>query len=185
VLLVVVARELIVSLYTTTYLASVPIFVAWSLNFLPSIFAVNAVLRVYAQTRFLIVMNVMRLALVAGLIGWFLAAFGMTGAVLVTLLSTALINAVGVMRIAYLLRVSPAHALPWARLAGIFARAGLAAIPVLALAREVTLTPAVGLVVGSLLYGAGYFGLTYAPAIAERLISPARPDPRTLRTDEL
>ena len=60
--LFVVARDLIVTLFTTTYAASVPIFMVWALTILPSIFAVNAVLRVYAQTRFLLVMNLMRLA---------------------------------------------------------------------------------------------------------------------------
>jgi hypothetical protein len=85
VFLFVIARDLIVTLYTTTYSASVPIFMVWALTILPSIFAVNAVLRVFAQTRFLLVMNLMRLAMVAALIGWFLSTFGMSGAVLVTL----------------------------------------------------------------------------------------------------
>ena len=124
VFLFVVAHDLIVTLYTTTYLASVPIFMVWSLTILPSIFAVNAVLRVFAQTRFLLVMNLMRLAMVAALIGWFLSIFGMSGAVLVTLLSTALVNLVGVARIARLLHVPFSEALPWSRLGGIAARAG-------------------------------------------------------------
>ena len=94
--LFVVARDLIVTLFTSTYLASVPIFMVWSLTILPSIFAVNAVLRVFAQTRFLLVMNLMRLAMVAALIGWFLSTFGMSGAVLVTLVSTTLVKFVGV-----------------------------------------------------------------------------------------
>jgi O-antigen/teichoic acid export membrane protein len=96
VFLFVIARVLIVTLYTATYSASVPIFMVWALTILPSIFAVNAVLRVFAQTRFLLVMNLMRLAMVAALIGWFLSTFGMSGAVLVTLVSTMLVNLVGV-----------------------------------------------------------------------------------------
>ena len=105
--LFVVARELIVTLFTTTYAASVPIFMVWSLTILPSIFAVDAVLRVFAQTRFLLVMNLMRLAIVAALIGWFLSAFGLSGAVLVTLARTdRWSTCVGVARIARLLHVS-------------------------------------------------------------------------------
>src|SRR5262245_59171593 len=65
--LMLTARSLIVVLFTRTYLASVPVFVVWCLMILPSAFAVDGVLRVYAQTRFLLVMNVARLIIVAGL----------------------------------------------------------------------------------------------------------------------
>jgi hypothetical protein len=116
--LFVIARDLIVTLYTSTYAASVPIFMVWALTFLPSIFAVNAVLRVFAETRFLLVMNLIRLAMVAALIGWFLSTFGMSGAVLVTLVSTLLVTIVGVARIAHLLQLSFADALPWGRPGG-------------------------------------------------------------------
>jgi len=159
--LFVIARDLIVTLYTTTYAASVPIFMVWSLTILPSIFAVNAVLRVFAQTRFLLVMNLMRLAIVAALIGWCLSTFGMSGAVLVTLVSTMLINFVGVARIAHLLHLSFSEALPWSRLAGIFARASIATVPVVWLTREWSLQPLVGLMAGGAAYGVTYFGLSY------------------------
>src|SRR5690348_7753568 len=156
VFLFVIARALIVTLYTVTYSASVPIFMVWALTILPSIFAVNAVLRVFAQTRFLLVMNVLRLAMVATLIGWFLSEFGMSGAVLVTLVSTALINLVGVARIAHLLRLSFASALPWSRLGGIFLRAMVAAVPVLWLTHEARLSPLVGLGAGGAAYAITY-----------------------------
>ena len=161
VFLFVVARELILTLYTTTYAASIPIFMVWALTILPSIFAVNAVLRVFAETRFLLVMNLLRLAMVAALIGWFLSTFGMSGAVLVTLVSTLLVNVVGVGRIAHLLHVPLAAALPWGRLAGIFARAGMAAVPVLWITREMTLQPMIALGVSGAAYGVVYFGSSY------------------------
>ena len=184
VFLFVVARDLIVTLYTTTYLASVPIFMVWSLTILPSIFAVNAVLRVFAQTRFLLVMNLMRLAMVAALIGWCLSSFGMSGAVLVTLLSTGLVNLVGVGRIAHLLRVPFREALPWSRLGGIFARAGIAAVPVLWLTRDVALTPIVGLVAGGAAYGAVYFALSYGSAITARFMPSAPAEAVALQADQ-
>jgi O-antigen/teichoic acid export membrane protein len=183
--LFVIARDLIVTLYTTTYLASVPIFMVWSLTILPSIFAVNSVLRVFAQTRFLLVMNLMRLAIVAGLIGWFLSVFGMSGAVLVTLLSTAFVNAIGIGRVAHLLRVPLRDALPWSRLGGIFARAGIATLPVLWLTRELTLSPIAGLLAGGVAYGTTYFALSYQSTITARFIAPARPKTPTLQTDQL
>ena len=54
------ASSLIVGLFTDTYAASVPIFMVWVLTMLPAVMAVDAVLRVYAQTRFLLVMNLVR-----------------------------------------------------------------------------------------------------------------------------
>ena len=184
VFLFVVARDLIVTLYTTTYLASVPIFMVWSLTILPSIFAVNAVLRVFAQTRFLLVMNLMRLAMVAALIGWCLSSFGMSGAVLVTLLSTGLVNLVGVGRIAHLLHVPFREALPWSRLGGTFARAGIAAVPVLWLTRDVALTPIVGLMAGGAVYGAVYFALSYGSAITARFMPSAPAEAVALQADQ-
>ncbi len=161
VFLFVIARDLIVTLYTVTYSASVPIFMVWALTILPSIFAVNAVLRVFAQTRFLLVMNLMRLAMVAVLIGWFLSTFGMSGAVLVTLVSTTLVNLVGVARIAHLLHLSFRDALPWSRLAGVFLRATVAALPVLWIARAWGPQPILALAASGVAYGAVYFGLSY------------------------
>ena len=159
--LLVIAHDLIVTLYTSTYAASVPIFMVWALTFLPSIFAVNAVLRVFAETRFLLVMNVVRLAMVAALIGWCLSTFGMSGAVLVTLVSTLLVTIVGVARIAHLLQLSFADALPWGRLAAIFACAVVAALPVVWITREWGVHPVVALGTGAAAYAAVYFGLSY------------------------
>ena len=106
-------------------------------------------------------MNLLRLAMVAALIGWFLSTFGMSGAVLVTLVSTLLVNIVGVGRIAHLLHVPLAAALPWGRLAGIFARAGIAALPVLWITREMTLQPMIALGISGVAYGVVYFGSSY------------------------
>ena len=185
VFLFVVAHELIVTLYTTTYLASVPIFMIWSLTILPSIFAVNAVLRVFAQTRFLLVMNLIRLGMVAGLIGWFLSMFGMSGAVLVTLLSTALVNMLGVARIARLLHLRFSESLPWSQLGGISARAGIAAIPVLWLTRETTLSPVAGLIAGSVVYAAIYFALSYGSNITARFMPSAPGEAVVLQADQM
>jgi Na+-driven multidrug efflux pump len=90
VLLLLTARGIIVSLFTVRYIASVPIFMIWCFTIVPSALSVDAVLRVYARTRFLLGMNLLRLVLISTSIGWFLSTFGLAGAVLVTLLSTTL-----------------------------------------------------------------------------------------------
>ena len=164
--LFVLAEPFIISLYTDVYAASVPIFMVWVLTIVPAIFAVDAVLRVYAQTRFLLVMNLVRLGFVAGLIGWFLGVFGLPGAVLVTLAATVVAKGLAVVRIARLLGVSIDAVLPWRTLARIGARAGAAAVPTWAVAR-LTGEPWLALVAGGAVYGITYAILCYAPGIAE------------------
>ena len=56
---------------------------AWSAMILLTTLQVDGVMRVFAQTRFLLALNLMRLAIVAGLIRWSLAEFHLLGAVLV------------------------------------------------------------------------------------------------------
>jgi len=149
-LLLLTARGIIVTLFTARYAASVPIFMIWCLTIIPSAFSVDAVLRVYARTRFLLAMNVVRLALIATSIGWFLTRFGLAGAVLVTLLSTSIVKAFGVLRIARLLKVGFADVLPWRRLAGAAIQAGIAAVPAFWANRALAApTPAAVIVTGT------------------------------------
>ncbi len=77
--LMVDAREFIVFLFTRRYIASAPIFMVWSAMILLTTLQVDGVMRVFAQTRFLLVLNLMRLAIIAGLIRWSLAEFGLAG----------------------------------------------------------------------------------------------------------
>jgi len=127
--LVVTARGIIVLLFTTRYLASVPIFTIWCLMIVPSVLSVDAMLRVYARTRFLLILNVSRLALVAASISWFMSTFGLAGAVLVTLLTTCLVKMCGVVKIARILKVDLVEMLPWRRLAVIAIEGAIAAMP--------------------------------------------------------
>jgi O-antigen/teichoic acid export membrane protein len=168
VFLIISAQSLIVGLFTTTYAASVPIFMVWVLTMVPGVLAVDAVLRVYAQTRFLLIMNLVRFAVVAGLIGGFLNTFGLLGAVGVTVVAMAVVKGMGVVRIAQLLHVGPREALPWARLIGITALAGIAALPVLWLQAQVTWHPIVTFLAGGSLYVTSYALLSYGPMIRAR-----------------
>ena len=161
VFLVISARYLIVGLFTATYAASVPIFMIWVLTMLPAVMAVDAVLRVYAQTRFMLVMNLVRFVCVAGLIGWFLSMFGLPGAVLVTLVAMAVTKSLGVVRIARLMHVGPREALPWRRLARIAVVAGVSAVPVVGLQWSVSWHPLVTFLAGAAVYGTGYALLSF------------------------
>jgi O-antigen/teichoic acid export membrane protein len=154
--LLIAAREIIVTLFTASYLPSVPVFTLWSLTILPSVFCVDAVLRVYAQTRFLLIMNVARLAIVGSLIVWCLSAFGLNGAVIVVLIATVLSRLMGIVRIASLLDAPLRDALPYGRLAAI-AGCAVAASPlaIWALASATWPRP-LALVWSAAVYATGY-----------------------------
>jgi hypothetical protein len=165
-LLVIGARLWIVGLFTATYAASVPIFVLWTLTMLPAVMAVDAVLRVYAQTRFLLVMNLVRLVCVAGLIGTFLSAFGLSGAVFVTLVALTITKTLGLVRIAALLRVGPLQLMPWRRLAGIAAISIVSTAPAVAVQRLLPWPPLAVFLASSAVYGAAYVLLSYGLTLA-------------------
>jgi O-antigen/teichoic acid export membrane protein len=171
--LLLMAHELIVVLFTSAYEASVPIFMLWSLTILASVLAVDGVLRVFAQTRYLVVQNLAHLLIVAALAGAFLSSFGLVGAVLVTLLATAIVKTIAVARISRLMSVRFSQALPWRRLATAAACAALAGVPTVLITRSATMLPLVTLVVAALTYALAYAALYYTvgrrtrPAILE------------------
>jgi O-antigen/teichoic acid export membrane protein len=163
----VLASPFIVTLFTTKLAAGIPIFSVWALTVIPAAIAVDAMLRVYAQTRFLLVMNLVRLGLVAALIGWFLGAFGLVGAVLITLIATVAAKGLAIVRIASLLQVSVRDVLPWAALGRITLRALVAGVPAWAVAQAVGSIPPLALVAGAAVYGTTYLVLSYARGVAE------------------
>ena len=156
-LLILTAHGIIVTLFTAKYAASVPVFMVWCLMFLPSAFAVDGVLRVYAQTRFLLVINAVRLAVVAVLIGWFISAWGLIGAVLVTLTGTTIVKTAAIVRIARLMRVGFADVLPWRRLAVLAVQSIVAIAPAWALMRfDGVKAPLPSVIIGGAAYAATY-----------------------------
>lgn len=119
--LVVLAHELIVVLFTDAYAASVPVFVVFTLGMLLMVLLSDSVLRVYAQNPYLIVQNLLRLLLIVVLIQPCLENFGLVGAVLVTLLANACAKVFALARVKTLLDVSLAQLLPWRSLALVLA----------------------------------------------------------------
>jgi O-antigen/teichoic acid export membrane protein len=175
VVLLLLSRDVIITLFTSTYVASVPIFMTWTLTILPAVFCVDAVLRAYAQTRFLFAMNLLRLGLVVAFISWCLSAFGLVGAVLVTLMATTVVRILSIARIAYLLKAPFTKILPWQHLAGIALCAVAAGMPAYWLSRSLTLPRPVVLVTA----GASYW-IVYG-AIAYGAIRWRRRQPRATR----
>ena len=161
--LLVMARDIIVTLFTSSYLASVPIFMLWTLTIISFVPCVDAMLRVHAQTRFLFGLNLLRLALVLGLTTWFLSWYGLSGAVLVVLMSTWLVRIIGLVRIARLLEASLATVLPWTRLATTAVCGLIAAAPTMWFANSSTLPRPLVLACAAGIYAATYLALCYGP----------------------
>ncbi len=160
-LLVVAAHPIIVLLFTERYVASVPVFTISSLGLLLPVIAVDAVLRVRADTRVLFGLNLVRLAVTIALIGPLIAHFGLVGAVLATVLAAAVAKALGLARIARSMRLPLSNLLPWQGLGRIAAAALVAAVAA-AVARLETEIPIVSLALTSIVYGAAYLGALWA-----------------------
>ena len=158
--LVVMARPIIVLLFTPAYEASVPIFMLWSLTMLTSVLVVDGVLRVYAQTRYLLAQNILHLCIVAGLAGTFLRIFGLEGAVLVTLLATLIVKSIAVIRISRVMQMPLTEALPWRRVGTAAACAIIATAPAFAVAR-LGLPPLTTLPLAAASYALAYGALWY------------------------
>jgi hypothetical protein len=114
-LVVVAAHEIIVMVYTDRYLASVPILVIWASMALLAPFSVDGVLRVFAQTRILLILNVVRLTIIVALMPWALE-YGLVSGTLVVVLANTVFKIAGLARIKMLLGVSVTELLPWRRL---------------------------------------------------------------------
>jgi O-antigen/teichoic acid export membrane protein len=154
--MLIAARDLIVLVFTDAYSASVPIFQLSTLAILPACLCVDAVLRAHAQTRVLLVLNLVRLVAVALLIGGFLNAFGLRGAVAATLCATVLARAIGLARVARLLNVRLVELLPWKPLTTTAAFAAVAALPAVWVHRVMPNTGPIAIVIV-----AGVYGLTF------------------------
>src|SRR5207244_3702086 len=101
----------------------------WSLTVISSIFQTDGVLRVFAETRFLVVMNIARLATIITLMRWAIHRFNLLGPVLVTLAGIVVAKGVALARIKTVLEIPVSRLMPWLNLGGICILAMLAAIP--------------------------------------------------------
>ena len=151
------APDLIVLMFTETYAAAVPVFMVSVLMIGLAVLPVDAVLRVYAQTRFIFGMNVFRLTFIAGSIAWFVSWLGIVGAILVTVLATVISKTAATLRIKRLLEASSRDLLPWRALAGILLAAVVAAIVAKVVRGWIEVEPLIGLLLLGLIY-AGVYG---------------------------
>ncbi len=167
-LLLIVAQDLIVFLFTETYAASVPVFMVWSIAILFATIPVDGLLRVYAQMRFLLAINIARLAIVAGGMYWFVTGMGLVGAVLITVLALAVGKAMGLARMMTCWHAGIGRLLPWRELRGIGAVTIAASLPALWVALQWPASPFVRLVVISVIYGGSYIPLAWTVGLIRK-----------------
>jgi O-antigen/teichoic acid export membrane protein len=155
-LLLVTSDRLIVLLFTERYADSVPVFRIWSLAILLAPLMTDAALRVYAETRFLLILNTIQLAFIALLLHRAIAAFHLPGAVLITLAAAVLAKALALRRVARRLNVQVVALLPWRLLAGIMAAVTIAGYMarLVALGSWLPLLPM--LILQGMVYGGAY-----------------------------
>ena len=164
-LLLVAAHHIIALLFTERYAASVPVFMVSSVAVLLATLQVDGVLRVYAETRLLVALNMLRLALVLGLISWMLTTWHLVGAIAVTVFATAVMKFLGVLRIRSLMGVSLAAVLPWRSLGAILAVAGGAAWAAVGVQSLMDAPLPVELIVVGAVYTAVYLALLYGGGV--------------------
>ena len=164
VFLILMAGDIITVLFTSRYAASVPIFRLWTSTIIFSVLCVDAVLRADAQTKWLLGLNVLRLAIVAICISALLTYFGLAGAVLVTLVATAIVRIIGIARIARVMNVGIREVLPWVQLGKIAAFAVIAAVPAFAIDQAASPSRLVVLVSAGAVFAAVYGGLCFLPS---------------------
>lgn len=158
-LLVLLAHELIVLLFTSSYERSVPVFMVYSMTTLMTVLLTDGVLRVFAETRFLILQNLLRLAIIAALIQWFMQGFGLIGAILVTGLASLAARALALARLKKVMDLRLGELLPWQSLGRVAAMTVAAAIPVLLLKAVLPMTLLPALLAGGLIYTLTYYFL--------------------------
>jgi O-antigen/teichoic acid export membrane protein len=130
-LVVIASREIIVLLYTQKYIESVSILRVWSVLILLSAFPVDGVLRVFARTRLILILNLVRLAIIAGLMKWFFGTLHLLGPALVIVLAALVFKIAAIARMKTLFETTFAELLPWRSLANLVCAvvgAGLAAL---------------------------------------------------------
>jgi O-antigen/teichoic acid export membrane protein len=121
----------------------------------------ESILRVFAQTHFILGVNVLRLAMIAGMIAAFIVTFGLRGAVLITLSATAVSKGLSLVRAANLMHTSMRQILPWGSLAAITAASAAACLPVWIVKTQVHLPLALLLAVMGSLFVLTYAGLLF------------------------
>lgn len=151
-LLLVTARDLIPFLFTDRYRGAVPVFAVWTAAVVLGVVQTDSALRVFAEVRAILWLNLLRLALILALVAWSMKVFGLVGAVGVTVVAAAVAKGLALGRLRHRLGVGWRRVLPWGHLGRVVAACLAAALPAAALASVLERGSAVTLALTSVLF---------------------------------
>lgn len=123
------SRDFITFVFTARYAASVPVFRMYLLTYFFFTLQPHGVLRVYADTRFLALQNLFKVVIVILFIGPMISTFGLSGAVLSSVLAFVGGKCMLILRMKHLMHVPISRILPWRTLAGAAGLSLFAAVP--------------------------------------------------------
>lgn len=178
------APELIEVLFTNAYEASVPIFRVVSCGAVLAPLLTDAVLRVYADTPWILRVNVIKLLLAVGLLPTVAAWGNLWGVALVGVLITLAGKMLMLKRVGGVLKVRIGDLLPWSKLAVIALQAAGPLIPAAWVSHVWAESSLQRLGVGLIVYGATYGAVLAADRSLRRAASRARPVAYPLLRDE-
>lgn len=118
--LVLMSDDLITVLFTPAYAAAAPVFRIWSVILGLAVLQTDGVLRVFAETRFLFALSVLKLVVTLLTIGPFIRTMGLAGAAMAPLVAVLLSKTVSLARLRSLLGVRIGSLLPWGSLTRTF-----------------------------------------------------------------
>ncbi len=162
---IVCAREVIVLLFTSNYLASVPIFIIWSFTMLLPVFQTDAVLRVYAETRFLLYAYAFKLVATVALFYAFMRLFDVWFAAVITVAVAFMTKILCVARFKRLAKIPLPDLLPWKSLASNAAITTAAVAAVLLVKPYLYAPTLVILIATGALFATAYIGLALASGV--------------------
>jgi len=151
-----VARELVVFLFTPTYLSSIPLLRVALLSLLTAILLTEAVLRAYGETHFILKNTFLKLVLTLLLIFPFLSWFGLVGGVITLIVVLAVAKMVMLWKISRLIPLPLKRLLPWRDLFSIAIFSLFCGIPVLFVKSFETASPRIVLLISAPIYSFFY-----------------------------
>lgn|GEM_PF-174378 len=162
-----VAQKLIILLFTARYQSAVPLFrtALWMIPL--SCLMTDGMLRVYAETRFILKANLLKLVLSVVLVLILLPWLGLVGGVLTPVVILLVTKGVMLWKMGRMLGASLSRLVPWRVLFGLSGTALLSGVPVWVLIRTVHGPPIEILILSGLLYGPIYLVLLFNSSALE------------------
>lgn len=151
-LLLVSAEQFIVVLFTPQYQEATPIFMVWMVGLAFAVAPVDGALRVFAETRALLIINLIRLALVLMLIPSFYQWFGIIGPVAVTIVASLVHKVLGLLRMRQVLGVTLRKLFPLGEIWRLLLIAAASMVPPVFITSRLDVSPAALLVIASGVY---------------------------------